>query len=62
MYIYIYIYRHVVPLARISLTLSHHSSLLAIALGRSSMLHSVSVQGCCRYIHMYTCRYIYIYI
>ena len=32
------------PLARISLTLSHHSS---ISLGRSSMLHPVSVQSCC---------------
>ena len=35
-----------VPLAWISLTLSCHSSLLSIALGRSSMLHPVSVQSC----------------
>ena len=39
--IYIYIY-HVVPLARISLTLSRHFSLSFIASGRSSGLHPVS--------------------
>ena len=41
-YIYIYIYHnHLVPLARISLTLSHHSSRSSIAYGRSSRLHPV---------------------
>ena len=44
-YIYIYIYQHHgLQLARISLTISLHSSLFSIALGRSSMLHPVSVQ------------------
>ena len=33
--------------ARISLTLSRHSSLLFIAFGRSSGLHPVSSQSCC---------------
>ena len=49
--IYIYIYHHHhhgVPQARISLTLFRHSSLSSILLGRSSMLHPVSVQSCCR--------------
>ena len=40
-YIYIYIY-HVVLVARISLTLSRHFSLLFIASGRSSGQHPVS--------------------
>ena len=38
---------HVVPLARISLTLSRHSSLSFIASGKSSVLHPVSSQSCC---------------
>ena len=37
-------------LAWISLTLSHHSSLSSIVYGRSSRLHPVSVQNCCRYV------------
>ena len=42
------IYRHlVVPLARISLTLSRHSSLSFIASGRSSGLDPISSQSCC---------------
>ena len=41
-YIYIYISHHVVPSARISVTLPHHLSLLFIASGRSSGLHPVS--------------------
>ena len=49
-YIYIYIYHHhhhnVALVARISLTLSHHSSLSFIALGRSSGQHSVSSHSC----------------
>ena len=55
-YIYIYIYihiyhhHHVVPLSRISLTLSHHFSLSFIASGRSSGLHPVSSQSCCMYV------------
>ena len=39
--------RHGLSLARISLTLSLHSSLSSIALGRSSMRDPVSVQSCC---------------
>ena len=41
---------HVVPLARISLTLSRHFSLSFIASGRSSGLHPVSSQSCCMYV------------
>ena len=47
-YIYIYIY-HVVPLARIFLTLSRHFSLSFIAFGRSSGLYPVSSHSCCMY-------------
>ena len=36
-------HHHIVPLALISLTLSHHLSLLSIASGMSSRLHPVSV-------------------
>ena len=52
LYIYIYIYHHdhVVPLARISLTLSRHFSLSFIASGRSSGLHTVSSHSCCIYV------------
>ena len=47
-FIYIYIYiHHVVPLARISLTLSHHFFLSFIASGRSSGLHPVFSHSCC---------------
>ena len=47
-YIYIYIYHHhVVSLARIFLTLSHHFPLSFIASGRSSGLHPVSSHSCC---------------
>ena len=52
-YIYIYIYNdhhHVMPLARISLTLSHHFSLSFITSGRSSGLHPVSSNSCCMYV------------
>ena len=62
-YIYIYIYtecgskirnhhhyRHVVPLARISLTLSRHFSLSFIASDRSSELHPVSSHSCWMYV------------
>ena len=55
-YIYIYIYininvshQHVVPPARISLTLSRHFSLSFIASGMSSGLHPVSSHSCCMY-------------
>ena len=41
---------HVVPLARISLTLSRHISLSFIASGRSSGLHPVSSHSCCMYV------------
>ena len=43
-------HHHVVPLARISLTLSRHFSLSFIASGRSSGLHLVSSHSCCRYV------------
>ena len=61
LYIYIYIYididiyiynhhLHVVPLARIFLTLSRHFSVRFIASGRSSGLHPVSSHSCCMYV------------
>ena len=43
-------HHHVVPLERISLTLSCHFSLLFIASGRSSGLHPVSSHSCCMYV------------
>ena len=43
-------HRHVVPLARISLTLSRHFSLSFIASGRSSGLHPISSHSCCMYV------------
>ena len=50
-YIYIYIYHHHIALvARISLTLSRHSSLSLIALGRSSGQHPVSSHSCWMYV------------
>ena len=52
--IYLYLetnhHHHVVPLARISLTLSRHFSLSFIASGRSSGLHPVSSLTCCMYV------------
>ena len=50
-YTYIYVYHHhVVPLTRISLTLTRHFSLSFIASGRSSGLHPVSSHSCCMYV------------
>ena len=52
-YMNIYIYHHhyhVVPQARISLTLSRRFSLSFIASGRSSRLHPVSSHSCCMYL------------
>ena len=43
-------HHHVVPLARISLTLSRHFSLSFIASVRSSGLHPVSSHSCCMYV------------
>ena len=43
-------HHHVVPLTRISLTLSRHFSLSFIASGRSSGLHPVSSHNCCMYV------------
>ena len=43
-------YHRVVPLARISLTLSRHVSLSSIASGRSSGLHPISLHSCCMYV------------
>ena len=45
-----YHHHHVVPLARISLTLSRHFSLSFIASSRSSGLHPVSSHSCCMYV------------
>ena len=42
-------HHHVTPPAWISLTLSHHPSLLSIVSSRSSRLHPVSAQSCCIY-------------
>ena len=50
MYIYIYHPHHVVPLARISLTLSYHFSLTFIASGRSSGIHPLSSHSCWMYV------------
>ena len=50
MYFLCYCYHHVVLLARISLTLSHHFSQSFIASGRSSGLHPVSSHSCCMYV------------
>ena len=41
---------HVVPPARISLTLSRHFSLSFIVFGRASGLHPVSSHNCCMYV------------
>ena len=49
LHIYIY-HHHVVPPARISLTLSRHFSLSFITSGRSSGLHPVSSHSCCMYV------------
>ena len=53
-HIYIYIYchhhHHIALVARISLTLSRHSSLSFIALGRSSGQHPVSSHSCWMYV------------
>ena len=43
-------HHHVVPLARISLTLSRYFSLSFIASGRSSGLHPISSHSCCMYV------------
>ena len=45
-----YRHHHVVPLARISLTLSRHFFQAFVASGRSSGLHPVSSHSCCMYI------------
>ena len=45
-----YHHHHVVPLGRISLTLSRHFSLSFIASGMSSGLHPVSSHSCCMYV------------
>ena len=46
----IYHHHHVVPPARMSLTLSRHFSLSHIASARSSGLHPVSSHSCCMYV------------
>ena len=43
-------HHHVMPLARISQTLSRHFSQSFIASGRSSRLHPVSSHSCCMYV------------
>ena len=49
-YIYHHHHPHVVPLARISLTLSRHFSLSFITSSSSSELHPVSSHSCCIYV------------
>ena len=49
-YIYLYHHHHVALVARISLTLSRHSSLSFIALCRSSGQHPVSSHSCWMYV------------
>ena len=49
-YIYHHHHHHIVLAARISLTLSRHSSLSFIALGRSSGQHPVSSHSCWMYV------------
>ena len=49
-YIYIYHHHHIALVARISLTLSRHSSLSYIALGRSSGQYPVSSHSCWMYV------------
>ena len=49
-HIYIYHHHHIVLAARISLTLSRHSSLSFIALGRSSGQQPVSSHSCWMYV------------
>ena len=48
--IYSHHHHHVVPRARIYLTLSRHLSLSFIAFGRSSGLNLVSSHSCCMYV------------
>ena len=43
-------HHHGVLVAQIPLTLFHHPSLSSLRLSRSSMLHPVLVQSCCRYV------------
>ena len=43
-------HHHAMAPARVSLSLSHHSSLSFIASGRSLGLHPVSSQSCCMYV------------
>ena len=47
---YLHHHHHVVPLTRISLTLSRHFSLSFISSGRYSGLHPVSSHSCCMYV------------
>ena len=44
------LHHEITQLAQIFLTLSHHSSLSSIAPNRSTSLHPVSIQRCCRYV------------
>ena len=59
--VFIY-HHHVVPLARMSLTLSRHFSLSFIASGRSSGLHPISSHSCCMYVQAghppFACPYV----
>ena len=49
-YIHIYHHHHVVPLARIFLTVSRHFSPSFIASGRSSGLNTIFSHSCCMYV------------
>ena len=48
--VFVFYHHHVMPLARISLTLSHHFFLSFILSGRSSGLHPVSSHSCYMYV------------
>ena len=54
-------HHHFVPPARVSLTLSRHSSLSFIASGRSSGLHPASSQNCCMYVRADRPEFVWLY-
>ncbi len=57
-----YHHHHVVPLARISLTLSRRFSLSFIASGRSSGLYSVYSHCCCIYVQAGRPAFVWLYV
>ena len=53
---------HVVLLAQISLTLSHHISLSFITSGWSSGLHTISSHSCCMYVQAGRPAFAWLYV